>query len=103
MATKAERFKSEGQRKGRGGRTSVKKPPKSEWSHDKGHAGAKATRALEPARAGRPSRESTRKSANRAKSDAALNVTEETRKGAPPALARKARARRSRVRGSSHA
>ncbi len=78
----------------------MKKPPRSEWSHDKAHAGLKATHALEKSNGVRPSRESTRKSANRAKADAARNITEEVRKGAPAQLARKARARASHVRGS---
>ena len=100
MATRAEQQRSDEQRKGRGGRTSVKKTRKGRWSHDKGHAASKATHALEESK-GRPSRESTRASANRSKADAAMNVTEETRKGSPESLARKNIARRSRVRGSS--
>jgi hypothetical protein len=100
MATRAERAKTEAQKTGRGGRRSLKKAPKSEWGRDKAHAGSKATHALEKAGGVRPSRESTRKSANRAKADAAMNITEEVRRGAPAQLARKARARASHVRGS---
>jgi hypothetical protein len=100
MATKAEQFRSNAQRKGRPKRKSVKKLRKAEWSREKAHAGAKATHALEDS-AKRPSRVSTRSSANRAKSDAALDVTEEVRKGTPEQRARKARVRARRVRGST--
>lgn len=78
----------------------MRRLPKSEWSHDKAHAASKATHALETSSSVRPSRESTRGSANRAKADAARNITEEVRRGAPGPLARKARVRASRVRGS---
>lgn len=100
MATRAERAKTEAQQTSRGGRASMRKPRKSEWSHDKAHAASKATHALEESGAMRPSRESTRGSANRAKADAARNITEQVRRGAPAPLARKARARATRVRGS---
>ena len=99
MATKAEQYRSMQQRRRRRGRVSAKKPKKAAWDKSKSHAGAKATHALEVARPGkRPSRKSTRSSANRAKADAAFNITEETRKGAPSARARTARAKRKRVR-----
>jgi hypothetical protein len=100
MATKAEQYRSEAQRTGRGGRGSTKKPRKAEWSRDKAHARSKATHALEEVPSGRPSRKSTRASANRAKADSAMNVTQETRMDAPPATARRERARSTRVRGS---
>lgn len=100
MATKAQRAKSEAQRTGRGGRTSIKKPRKSGWSHDKAHARSKATHALESSSGARPSRESTRGSANRVKSDAARNITQEARRNAPEQVARHARARAAHVRGS---
>ncbi|HXN33769.1 MAG TPA: hypothetical protein VN894_17995 [Polyangiaceae bacterium] len=104
MATKAERLRSEDQRtNGKGqhkSRASEKKPKKAAWSHDKAHAASKATHALEDTAPGkRPSRESTRGSANRAKADAAFNVTEETKKGAPTNRARKSRANVLKVRG----
>jgi hypothetical protein len=101
MATRAEQFHSDAQRSGHPKRTSKKKAKKPTWSHDKAHAGSKATHAMEEPRVGRPSRESTRKSANRAKADSAFNVTEETRKGAPQAVARRARAKGKKVRGAS--
>jgi hypothetical protein len=101
MATRAERYRSDAERTGRAQRKATRKPRKGTWSHDKAHAASKATHALEES-SGRPSRESTRGSANRAKSDTAFNLTEEKRKGAPQAVARRGRARRSRVRGSSN-
>jgi hypothetical protein len=101
MATRAEAFRAQQERKGVKKRTSAKKPKKSTWSRESAHAAAKATRAFEPTASGeRPSRESTRASANRAKGDTAMNLTEERRKGSPENRARRARARRTKVRGS---
>ncbi len=105
MATKAEQWKSEEQREHgknrKTGPTSKRQPKKATWGHDKAHASAKATHVLEEAAPGtRPSRESTRKGANRLKSDSAFNLTEQTKKGAPTSQARKSRARASRVRGA---
>ena len=101
MATKAERFRSDEERSGRGARHSEKKPRKASWSREKHHADVKATHALEDSAPGkRPSRESTRTSSNRAKPDAPMNVTEEIRKGAPRMKASRARARRAKVRGA---
>jgi hypothetical protein len=97
--TRAEEFKTLAERKGRQKRTSVKKPKKSKWGHAKGHAGAKATRALEVTTTGRPSRKSTRASANRSKPDAQMDLTEAFRKGAPRAVASKAQVKAERVRG----
>jgi hypothetical protein len=106
MATKAERLRSEEQRTNRESRpksrTSEKKPKKAAWSHDKAHAASKATHALEATAPGkRPSRESTRGSANRAKADSAFNLTEEAKKGSPDNRARKSRARMAKVRGGA--
>jgi hypothetical protein len=100
MATRAETFRAGSARTGGGKKTSVKKPKKGAWSHDKAHAGRKATHALEVSQ-GRPSRESTRGSANRSKADAAMNITEEVRKGAPTAVARRSQVSTTRVRGRS--
>jgi hypothetical protein len=103
MATKAEQFHTDEQRanRGSGRRKSVKRNKKSAWSRRRAHAGRKATHAFEDTpRGARRSRESTRGSANRAKSDAALNVTEEAKKGSPGNRARKARAMTIRARGS---
>ncbi len=99
--TRAEKFKSQSERTGHPKHASVKKPKRSSWSREKHRAGTKATHALEVVVAGRPSRKSTRASANRAKPDAPRDVTEETRKGAPQMLAAKAQAQARRVRGSS--
>ena len=66
MATRAEQFRSSSQRSGKPKHVSKKKAKKADWSHDKAHAGSKATHAMEVSE-GRPSRESTRGSANRAK------------------------------------
>ncbi len=106
MATRAEQARSEEQRKHGTGRSkprvSRRKPKKAAWSHDKAHAASKATHALEDTAPGkRPSRESTRGSANRDKADTAFNLTEQTRKGSPENRARKARARVVKVRGSN--
>jgi hypothetical protein len=107
MATKAEQFRTQKEREHPAGeprskraRKSQRKPKKAAFSRDKAGARAKATRALETTRPGkRPSRKSTRSSANRAKPDVAFNLTEEIKKGSPQARARKARARRTTVRG----
>jgi hypothetical protein len=103
MATKAEQFRSEQQRSAQKKKRkprAQRKPKKSEWSREKKHAAVKATHALEDAAPGaRPSRVSTRASANRAKSDAPFNITEETRKGSPEVRAQKARVDRVKVRG----
>jgi hypothetical protein len=103
MATRAEQYRSDAQRKGgKPHRKAEKKPKKPAWSHEKHHAAVKATHALEDTPPGkRPSRESTRSSSNRAKADAPFNLTEEVRKDAPRMLAGKARAKRTRVRGGS--
>jgi len=106
MATKAEQWRSNEQRTHGAGahksHVSKKQPKKAAWSHDKAHAGAKATHALEDTAPGkRPSRESTRGSSNRAKPDSAFNLTEQTKKGSPTNLARKSRARAVKVRGGS--
>ncbi len=100
MATRAEQFRSSTQRSGKPKHVSKKKAKKVEWSHDKAHAGSKATHAMEVSE-GRPSRESTRGSANRAKADAARNITEGVRQGAPSARARRSRVKSRKVRGSS--
>jgi hypothetical protein len=104
MATKAQQARADAQRTHGAGRhkshVSKKKPKKADWSHDKAHAASKATHALEEVAPGkRPSRESTRGGSNRAKADAARNVTEETKKGSPTNRARKSRAKAVRVRG----
>ncbi len=53
-------------------------------AHDNARAGKKATVALEPKKAGaRPSRKSTRASANRAKYDSAIEIRSEHAKATP--------------------
>jgi len=102
MATRADRFRSEEQRRGRAGRTRAagKRLKKSAWGRDKAHAASKATHAFEETAPGaHPSRESTRGSANRAKADTAMNLTEETTKGSPDNRARRFRAKGTKVRG----
>lgn len=67
-----------------------------------GRTAAKATRAQETTEEGkRPSRKSTRKSANRSKADAALNGMEQLKKGSPDARFRKAKTQRTKVRGKA--
>ncbi len=105
MATRAESYRARAERSPKANpkrkrHASIKKPKKGAWSHEKHHAGVKATHAYEPSAPGaRPSRESTRASANRSKPDAGFEVTEEVRKGAPQVRARKERAKATRVRG----
>jgi hypothetical protein len=98
--TRAERFKSVSQRTGHPKHASKRKPKRSEWGREKRRAGVKATYALEVVPSGRPSRKSTRASANHAKADAPMDVREEMRKSAPRVLATNARAKQQRVRGS---
>jgi hypothetical protein len=106
MATRSEQQHAEEQRRGprdtkknkKANRSKPGSAPK-DRKRGKTRAGGKATHALEPKRAGRPSRESTRKSANRAKGDSSLNHTEEMKKGSPDSRFRKASAGKSRVRG----
>ncbi len=103
MATKAEQFHADEQRhrgKGKKPRTSIKKPKKAAWSRESGHAGSKATHAIEEtSRGARPSRESTRASANHARSDVAMNLTEDKTRGSPENRARRSRAKSVKVRG----
>lgn len=104
MATQSEQFHADEQR-----REGEKKRKKAQSKADtqkvrtrpkKGHTETKATYALEPKTDGkRPSRKSTRKSANHAKSDAGLTRVEQQRKGSPDAAFRKSRARSAHPRG----
>jgi hypothetical protein len=104
MATRSEQHRAEEQRRGPRNTKKNKKgskpgsPPKDRLRSKK-HAGQKATHAIEADRAGRPSRESSRKSANRAKPDASLNHREEMKKGSADSRFRKANASKDRVRG----
>jgi hypothetical protein len=105
MATRAQRFRSESERRHPSGagkpKSSRRQPKKAAFGRNKRHAAAKATVALETTQAGRrPSRKSTRASANRAKSDVPFDISEQRRKTSPQARARKSLAKRATVRGS---
>lgn len=89
MATKAEWFRYEQERSG-------KKLPPREWHEQKAHepvrAGKKALYALEDS-VGRPSRKTTRKASNRAKTDVQMRMKRKTAEVRPSALPGPARAR----------
>lgn len=108
MATRAEAFRANEQKHGQDSTKKQKAGSKpgaraSAKTRAKEHAAKKATYALEaPVAAGtRPSRKSTRKSANRAKPDADLTLREQLVKGTPENRFRKAHAKQSRVRGGT--
>jgi hypothetical protein len=105
MATKAEQFRANEQKSGAKGkkpkRRSTRKPKKAAWKRESHHAETKATHAIEerPSTGKRPSRVSSRGSANRAKGDASFERREEGKGTSSDAQYRKAKARSSRVRG----
>jgi hypothetical protein len=104
MATRSEQFRANEQRKPSKRTTpsgsTARRPSAS--SRPTEHARKKATYAFESTLAGqRPSRKSSRGSANRAKPDASLNILESLVKGSPEARFRKASAKGKRVRGSA--
>jgi hypothetical protein len=104
MPTRGEQFRYEEQRKNnKGGAKRASKQSHKKGAEiltDTGYVGKKATYAYEPKpESGRPSRKSSRKSANRSKPDTQLNLREERAKTSPESRYRKARAKRSRVRG----
>ncbi len=106
MATRSEQTHAEEQRKGprdtkKNKRVNRSKPGArpSDRTPSKSHAASKAPYALEPERAGRPSRESTRKSANRAKPDTNLTLREERSKSSADTRFRKSSAGKTRVDG----
>jgi hypothetical protein len=108
MATRAEQYKAAAERHGADDaaaskRAKASKPgsPPAKRAAAKKAAGRKASYALEPKRAGRPSRKSTRKSANRSKPDTNLTLREGRTKGSPEARARKANAKQVKARGSA--
>jgi hypothetical protein len=108
MATRSEQKHADEQRRGArdtkpNKRVNRSKPGSApaDRLRSKKHAKRKATHAIEPDRKGRPSRESTRKSANRSKPDTNLNLRENMVKGSPEARFRKADAASDRVRGRS--
>jgi uncharacterized protein len=107
MATKAESVHAEEQRHGPTAKAKKRAKAKKTRagklgaSRERTRVASKATYAREvPTGGGRPSRKSTRSSANRVKPDANLNLREERQKGSPENLFRKSRARSARVRGS---
>lgn len=107
MATRSEQHHADEQRKA-GAKKAKARVPNSrpgvapeKRTRAKKHAGRKATYALEQTNPQkRPSRKSTRKSANRAKADTSLNLVEGLRKGSPESRFRKEKARAGRARGS---
>ncbi len=101
MATRAERFRSDSERTGRGGRRAAKKATKRPAAHPGTHTASKVTYAREIHGTARPSRKSSRASANRAKPDTNFNLREEMVKGSAKSRSQRARARRVRVRGSA--
>src|SRR4051794_503680 len=106
MATRAELAREEEERKRSAAKRraaakaakarAAKAPP----AREKTHKETKATYAVEPPHEGKPSRKSTRKSANRSKSDTNFNLRESLQKGSPEARARRSRAKAVRTRGS---
>ena len=105
MATRAEQFRTEEQRRSKRAKAKpapTKKPrPTGDRSAKSVRAPSNASYAFEaPAADGRRSRKSTRGSANRAKPDTNLNLRESRVKGSPESRFRKARDKSTRVRGS---
>lgn len=102
MATKADQARAGAQKKG----PSKKKAKKvAQRKPRKAHAepiaaGRKATVAKEQTKGKRPSRKSTRASANRAKADSALEIRSELAKNAPTERARSDERKGTKVRGS---
>jgi hypothetical protein len=105
MATRAEQFRTEEQRHSKRKKARpqpTKKKTAAEGRPAQPRRAAHATYALEaPAADGRRSRKSTRGGANRAKPDTNFNLRESLVKGSPEARFRKARAKKTRVRGST--
>lgn len=104
MSTKAEDAHARTQKKGPSRKKTKKlaqRKPKKDHAPSVA-AGRKATVAQEPARAAgkRPSRKSTRASANRSKGDAPLQIHAETAKNSPTERARSAKTKTTRTRGS---
>lgn len=110
MATKAESQHAEDIRHGvtpkarKRAKATKRRGEKLAVVHPTKRAGQKATYAQEaPAKTGKVSRKSTRKSANRSKPDTNLTLRQERRTRSPTTRARRATARKSRVRGSPSA
>jgi hypothetical protein len=107
MSTRAELARDEDQRKrSSAARKSAKAKTKASSGARKSRriktrTAAKATYAYEAPRAAKPSRKSTRKGANRSRSDAGSIVRESIQKGSPEAKFRRSRAKSTRTRGSA--
>lgn len=105
MATRAEQYRAEeerGNRKAPKRKAQADKPgvAPQDRTRARKRVAKKATYALEESTGGaRPSRKSTRKSANRAKPDAALTRREAGQKGSPESRYAKTRARATKARG----
>lgn len=84
MATKSERFRAEEERRKAINNATTERPAPDPTTNESERAGKKATYAFEGS-SGRRSRKSTRKSANRAKPDAAMTIAEEFRANTPKA------------------
>lgn len=99
MATRAESFRAQQERSGKKAKKkkSAKKAPKRKARVTR--TAAKASYALEEHGTKRPSRKSTRGSANRIKPDAGFNITEEVRRGSPERKHDRAAARAKHPRG----
>lgn len=113
MSTRSEKFHAEEQRQNSVKKSASKKTAKKakaskpgvaakDRTRAKKTAGKKASYALEEVKPNaRPSRKSTRKSANRSKPDTAFNLTEQLKKGSPETRFAKSKARTTRVRGKA--
>ncbi len=107
MATRSEQFRAEQQRRAHNPKKKRRRAKRrvqdsAYKTHPTKHAARKATYAFEPTPVtARPSRKSTRGSANHAKPDTNLNLREERQKGSPETRFEKARAKRTHVRGRS--
>jgi hypothetical protein len=88
MATRSQEFRAEAQRTGHAKKRSAPVPPdEARLTHNEAHRlDRKSTHALEEGGA-RPSRKSTRGSANRSKSDSAQRITARVRNASPEARA----------------
>jgi hypothetical protein len=103
MATRSEQARDEEQRNRIASarkRATAKTASGTKVRRAKGRTAEKATYAYEAPREGKPSRKSTRKSANRSKPDAGFNLRESLQKGSPESRARRSLAKASRARGS---
>lgn len=82
MATKSEQFHAEEQRRAQAGKTKPARSKPDTQTNESVRAGEKATYAFEET-AGRPTRKSTRKGANRSKPDTGLTLHEQHVRGTP--------------------